>query len=162
MLSKETENLLILLESIEKAMSNIYGSLAINQTFGDEVRRFWATMMEAELEHGALFRNIREKAKHNEDVQVQPNFKMDILRKSYQMIKRVQRIVIESELSEKKAYTLGADIEEKLFEFSYCKRIKSNNKEIMKRIKKVEDETKEHYYLLHNYSLDGKGSFSHR
>ena len=159
MLSKETENLLILLENIEKAISNIYGSFAINQVFGDEVRRFWATMMEAELEHAALFRNIREKAKQMEDVQVQTNFKIDTLQKSYQMIKRVQKIVIESELPEKKAYTLGANIEEKLFEFSYCKRIKSNNKEIMKRIKKVEDETKEHYYLLHNYSLDEKGSF---
>ena len=117
-------------------------------------------MMEAELEHAALFRNIREKAKQKEDVQVQPNFQMDNLRKAYQMVKRVQKIVMESEFSEKKAYTLGANIEEKLFEFSYCKRLKSNNKDIMERIKKVEDDTKEHYFLLHNYSLDEKGSFS--
>ena len=59
-----------------------------------------------------------------------------------------------------KAYTLGANIEEKLSEFSYCKRINSNNKEIMERIKKVDDDTKEHYFRLHNYSLDKKGSFS--
>ena len=160
MLSKENENLLILLENIEKAISNIYGSFAINQAFGDEVSRFWATMMEAELEHAALFRNIKEKAKQKEDVQVQPSFNMDNLRKAYQRIKRVQKIVMESEFSEKKAYTLGANIEEKLFEFSYCKRLKSNNKDIMKRIKKVEDETKNHYFLLHNYSLDEKGSLS--
>ena len=160
MLSKENENLLILLENIEKSISNIYGSLAVNQTFGGEVRRFWATMMEAELEHAALFRNIREKAKNNEDVQIQINLKMDTLRKSYQMIQRVQKIVMESQFAEKKAYTLGANIEEKLSEFSYCKRIKSNNKEIMERIKKVEDDTKKHYFLLHNYALDKKGSFS--
>ena len=159
MLSKENENLLFLLENIEKAISNIYGSFAVNQAFGDEVRRFWATMMEAELEHAALFRNIREKAKNNEDVQIQLNFKTDILRKSYQMIRRLQKIVMESEFAEKKAYTLGANIEEKLSEFSYCKRIKSNNKEIMERIKKVDDDTKEHYFRLHNYSLDKKGSF---
>ena len=159
MLSKDDDNLLILLENIEKAISNIYGSLAVNQSFGDEVRKFWATMMEAELEHAALFRNIREKAKNNQDVQIQLNFKMDTLKKSYQMIQRVQKIVIDSVFAEKKAYTLGANIEEKLSEFSYCKRIKSNNKEIMERIKKVEDDTKEHYLLLHNYSLDKKGSF---
>ena len=160
MLSTENENLLILLENIEKTISNIYGSLAVNQAFGDEVRRFWATMMEAELEHAALFRNIREKAKHNEEIQIQLDFKMDTLQKSYQMIKRVQKIVLESEFAEKKAYTIGANIEEKLSEFSYCKRIKSTDKEIMEKIKKVDDDTKNHYFLLHNYSLDKKGSFS--
>jgi len=155
MISKEIEKLLILLEKIEKTLSNIYGSFAVNQSFGDEVRRFWATMMEAELDHAALFRNIREKAKHNENVHIQLNFKMDFLRKSYQRIQRLQKIVMESEFSEKKAYTLGANIEEKLYEFSYCKRVTSNNKDLMNGIKKVDDDTKRHYFLLHNYSLDG-------
>ena len=155
MISEEIEKLLILLEKIEKTMSEIYGSFALSESFGEEVRRFWATMMEAELEHAALFRNIREKAKHNDAVQIQLNFEMDILRKSYQRIQRLQKIVIESDFSEKKAYTLGANIEEKLYEFSYCKRVTSNNKDIMNGIKKVDDDTKHHYFLLHNYSLDG-------
>jgi len=119
MISKEVEKLLILLEKIEKTMANIYGSLAVNQSFGDAMKRFWATMVEAELEHAALFRNIRKKAKHDEAIQIDLNFNMDHLIKSYQKVKKVQKMVIESELSEKKAYILGANLEEKLHEFSY-------------------------------------------
>ena len=155
MLSKETEKLLILLEKTEQTMSEIYGSLAVNQSFGDDARRFWATMMDAELEHAALFRNIRKNARHNEDVQIESNINVDRLIKSYKKIKKVQKMVIENELSEKQAYTLGAGLEEKLYEFSYCKRLTSNNKKIMNGIKKVDDDTKHHYFLLHNYSLDG-------
>lgn len=155
MISIEIEKILILLEKIEKTMSDIYGSLAVNQSFGDKVSMFWATMMEAELKHAALFKNIREKAKHNEDVQIELNFNVDHLIKSYRKIKKAQKIVVESEFSEKKAYTLGANLEEQLSEFSYCKRVTSNNESIMKGIKKVDDDTKHHYFLLHNYSLDG-------
>jgi len=155
MISKEVEKKLILLEKIEKTISDIYGGLAVNQSFTDELKRFWATMMEAELQHAALFRNIREKAKYKKSIQIELNFKIDDLLKSIKMAKRAQKIVIESELSEKKAYTLGANIEEKLYEYSYFKRITSNDKDIMERIKKVDDDTKHHYFLLHNHSLDG-------
>ncbi|MFC1820528.1 hypothetical protein ACFLZG_05535 [Thermodesulfobacteriota bacterium] len=162
MISKEAEKLLILVEKIEKTMSEIYGSLAINQSFGDEVRRFWTTMMDSELEHVALFRNIRKKAQQDKAVQIELNFNANHLMKSYQKIKKVQKIVIGGELSEKQAYTLGANLEEKLHEFTFCKRIKSNNKNIMNGIRKVDEDTKHHYFLLHNYSLDGLGSSINR
>lgn len=155
MILVEAEKILILLEKIEKAMSGIYGGFAVNQSFGDEVKGFWATMMAAELKHAALFRSIRARAKNNEAVQIELNFNTGHLIKSYKMIEKVHKIVLESELSEKKAYAIGADLEEKLYEFSYFKRVTSNNDDIMKGIKKVDDDTKHHHFLLHNYSLDG-------
>jgi hypothetical protein len=154
MISEEIEELLILLEEIEKSISNIYGTFAVNESFTDEAKSFWAMMMQAELEHAALFRNIREEAKNKEDVQIELNFDTDHLQKSYQEIKNTQRIVTEGEIPEKKAYALAANIEENLCEYSFIKRVKSNDRDIMKRINKVEEDTKKHYYLLHNYSLD--------
>ena len=154
MISKEVEELLILLEEIEKAISNIYGTFSINESFIDEVRSFWAMMMEAELEHAALFRNIREEAKRKEGIQIELDFNVDYLQKTYKKIENIQKIITESKLPEKKAYTLGANIEETLYEYSYIKRVKSNDQGIMDRIKKVEEDTKKHYYLLHNYSLE--------
>ncbi|MFC1868227.1 hypothetical protein ACFL0H_08860 [Thermodesulfobacteriota bacterium] len=154
MLSKEVERILILLEKIERTMSNIYGSLAVNQSFTDEVRRFWATMMEAELEHAALFRNIKNQAKLNEAIEFELNFNIDYLLKTYQKIQKVEEIVRDSKLSERKAYTIGAKLEEDLYEFSYCKRIKSNDGNIMKEISRVDNDTKHHYLQLHNYSMN--------
>ena len=145
MISKDTENLLIILETIEKTISNIYGSFAVNDTFTEDTRRFWATMIEAELEHAALFRNIREKAKHEEGIQLDLNFQLDQLRDSYKKIKVIEKKAVSEKLSEKKAFGLGAFIEEGLFEFSYSKRVQSNNQDVMQKIRKVENDTKQHY-----------------
>ena len=157
MLSKSVEKRLILIEKIEKTMSDIYGSLAVNQAFTDEARRFWTTMMGAELEHAALFRNIRDKARHNKTVQIEINFDIDQLLKSYKIMQKAQKIIRDNEISEKQAYKLGFDLEEKLYEFSYCKRVKSNNSEIMKEIRKIDNDTKHHYILLHNCALKKLG-----
>jgi rubrerythrin len=158
MISKAADSLLVLLTNIEKALAGIYGSFAVSYGFTDEVRRFWATMMEAELEHAALFRNIRAKAKNDDTIQVEFNFTKEQLITSYKQIKRLEKYATGSEISEKKAYSLGVLMEEGLYEFSYTKRVSSNSREVMESIKKIEDDTKNHYVLLHNYSLGVKGA----
>ncbi|MBW1800857.1 MAG: hypothetical protein JRJ85_09010 [Deltaproteobacteria bacterium] len=127
----------------------------MNDTFSEDTRRFWATMMEAELEHAALFRNIREKAKQDEDTQIDLNIQLDQLRDSYKKIKVIEQKAVSGDISDTKAFGLGAFIEEGLFEFSYSKRVRSNNPDVMKKIRKVENDTKQHYMLLHNYALEG-------
>ena len=154
MISEEIEELLILLEKIEKTISKIYGTFAIDESFTDEARSFWTMMMEAEIEHAALFKNIREEAKRKEDVQIELNFDMDYLLRSYEEIKNIQKTITVDNVPEKKAYAIASQIEENLYEYSYIKRVKSNDKEIMKIIEKVDEDTRQHYYLLHNYSLD--------
>jgi hypothetical protein len=159
MISQEVEKTLILLERIERTISNIYGSLAVNDSFNDRAQRFWATMLAAELEHAALFRNIREEGKHDEATQIELSFDVEQLGRSYKKIKKIEKKVITAEISEKDAYSLGAFIEESLYEYSYSKRVTSNNQSIQSKIEKVEEDTRQHYILLHNYSLNGINSF---
>ena len=90
MITERVRKLLILLETIEKTVSNIYASLAVNQIFGAEARRFWATMMGAELLHASLFKEIREQAQKNVALQLDLRFKEEGLLKSYRMFKKVE------------------------------------------------------------------------
>jgi hypothetical protein len=159
MITKETDSLLVLMEKIERAISNIYGSFAVRDAFTDEARRFWASMIEAELEHAALFRNIREKASQDASVEVEIDINRERLQASYHKIKSIEKKVIANEIPASESYSIGAFIEEGLYEFSYSKRVASNSPDIMERIRQVEADTKQHYFLLHNYSLNGKGLF---
>ena len=156
MILKNIENTLQILEKIERAIANLYGSFAVSDFFSDEVKRFWATMMAAELAHAELFKDIRERYKHDKTIHINLNFNTNHLIKSYQTIKNAQQSIINRGLSEKNAYALGAKIEENLYEYSYSKRVNTNKKEIADQIQKVEDETKHHYFQLHNYSLEYK------
>lgn len=156
MLSNKIDNLLILLEKTEKTISNIYGSFSLKKNFPSEVKDFWASMMKAELEHAKLFKTIREKVNLESSVTLEINFDLPKLQSSFKKLQILEKQAPKSKVSQTKAYSIGALIEEGLFEFSYSKRIKSNSKEIMKYIKKVENDTKQHYVSLHNYSLEKK------
>ena len=109
--------------------------------------------MNEELEHSELFNAIREDLKNDPSIQIEMNFDSDRLRAIVSDFKDLKEEVFKKPLSEQRAYELGVYVEEKLCEFAYTKRISTDNGAIAGRIKTVEEDTRRHQILLHNYSL---------
>ena len=157
MLSKNVETLLRNLAKIETAVARVYEKFATNDRFTSPAREFWASTMSEELEHAKLFNTIRETAKQDDSIEVKVDFEMDQFKKSVNEFNTILRGISEEDISESKAYSIGAFIEININEFGFSKRVRTNNDEIAKTIRRIENDTNKHYRLLYNYSL-GKRS----
>jgi bisphosphoglycerate-independent phosphoglycerate mutase (AlkP superfamily) len=153
---QETETLLSSLARIEAALAGLYEKFATNEQFSEPVRQFWGSTMNEELEHAKLFNAIREDLKKNPSIQIEVNFDSDRLRHVIKDFQNLKAEVFKKPLSEQRAYELGVYAEEKLSEFAFTKRISTDNRAIAERIKTVEEDTRRHQILLHNYSLGEK------
>jgi hypothetical protein len=153
MLTPDAERKLAALEKIETALANLYGGFSLNEDYSDPARRVWVSIMAAELSHARLFQSIANRAREKESVQIEIRIDVPALRRTVDRIKALQKTIREERVSESRAFVIGAFIEEELFEFSYSKRIKTNDAEVAKDIERVVEETREHHILLHNHAL---------
>ncbi|MBN1103490.1 MAG: hypothetical protein JXL84_08785 [Deltaproteobacteria bacterium] len=157
MASVHREKILYMLEEIEATVGGIYEAFSARYGFSDAVREFWSDMAEAEMTHAEVFRTIRLKASLDPaldlDIQVDAKLLQAILNK----IRAVEQKIRTEDVSESRAYLLGAAIEEQLSEFSHIKRIKTTATDILKGIRQVEEDTKHHYISLHNLALSHRG-----
>jgi hypothetical protein len=156
--SKEDERLLTALEKIESAVARIYQAFAECDRFTDSAKKCWSSIVEAELKHARLFRELRERAARDGSMRVEVEFPLDQLKRVIQRLKRVREKIARHPVSESEAYSVGAFIEETLSEFSFSKRVRTDDAHIRRRIKEVENDTQDHYILLHNCSLGRTGS----
>ena len=154
--SQETETLLLSLARIEAALAGLYEEFATNEQFSEPAREFWVSTMKEELEHAHLFNAIREDLKKDPSIQIEVNFESDRLRAVIRDFEGLKAEAFKKPISEQKAYELGVYAEERLSEFAFTKRISTDDRAIADRIKTVEQDTRRHQILLHNYSLGEK------
>jgi hypothetical protein len=156
MISRKTENILITLAKIEATVARVYERFARNDSYTDTAREFWESTMKEELEHEKLFNKIREKANRDGSTQIEINFDTEQLRKIINGFKKILKEVSKEVIPESRAYELGAFIEEKLYEFSFAKRIITEDEDIVRSIRQVVDDTRRHQRMLYNYSLGAR------
>jgi len=154
----DKEKALHMLEQIEATVADIYEAFSMKIGFPESAREFWSSMAEAEMTHAELFRTIRLRASLDPlldlDIHVDTRLLQAILKK----VRTVEQKIRTEPISESRAYSLGAAIEETLSEFSHTKRIKTGASDILKGIRQVEEDTKHHYISLHNRALAHRGS----
>ena len=156
MISKETESLLVNLAKIETAIARIYEKFATNGNFTESAKKFWTSTMVDEFKHAKLFESILKKSKKDDSIRIEVNVDNAFLRNTIKELRKILKEVNEGEVSESRAYELGAFIEEGIFEFGFSRRITTDNKNLANNIKEVEEDTKRHHLLLHNFSLGEK------
>jgi hypothetical protein len=156
MISRKTENVLITLAKIEATVAKVYETFAKNDSCTDAAREFWETTMKEELEHEKLFNKIHEKANKDSSIQIEVNFDAEQLLKTIIGLKKILKEISKEVIPESRTYELGGFIEEKLCEFSFARRIITEDEDIVKSIRQVVDDTRRHQRMLYNYSLGEK------
>ena len=152
MITNRTNTLLVNLAKIEKGVSKIYELLSKREGFTSPVQKFWKTLMEEELTHAKIFDDIREKGRVEDTFQVEIDADLDELKGFVQRVKKAIIKIAAEDVSESEAYSFGAIIEAEFDEAAFIKKIKTNDKGVAKRVKRIDEETKKHRMVLMNYS----------
>ncbi|MBN2125279.1 MAG: hypothetical protein JW821_13360, partial [Deltaproteobacteria bacterium] len=116
MISAETEKLLSNLENIETGLSRVYGHLSRKEHFSSPVKKFWTTLMEEELVHASVFRELLKKSREEASFQVEAKTDRTRLEAFVEKVNDLLKKVKKEDLSESEAYTIGALIEAELDE----------------------------------------------
>lgn len=152
MISSETERILINLEKIEAGLSRIYGRLSRKAHFTGPVRRFWAELMEEELAHATVFRDLLKKGREEVSVQIEAKTDRKQLERFVEKVNDLLQEVRKEGLSESEAYSIGALIEAELDEAHFIGTVAVNDEEMIRKIRRMENDTKRHRMILVNYS----------
>ncbi|MFO7598725.1 MAG: hypothetical protein R6X27_02820 [Candidatus Desulfacyla sp.] len=152
MISPKIDNLLVNLAKIERGIARVYEYLSKLETFTPPVRRFWKTIMEEELVHEKIFKDIRERARVDDSFQIEIDTDLDELKGIVQKLNTLLDDIKKSAVSESQAYSFGATIEVEIDEANFLKKIKANDPEITKRLNRVDSETQKHRVMMVNYS----------
>ena len=151
MLSRNLDNLLVNLAKIERGLARVYEYLSKFETFTSPVRRFWKTIMEEELVHEKIFKDIRERARVEDSFQIEINTDLDELKAFVHKLNTLLADIKKSDVSESEAYSFGATIEVEIDEANFLKRVKTNDPEISKMLKRIDSETQKHRVMMVNY-----------
>lgn len=152
MLSRKSDNLLVNLAKIERGIARVYEYLSKLETFTPPVRRFWGAIMEEELVHEKIFKDIREKAIADDSFEIEIDTDLDELKAIVQKLNTLLENMKTSDVSEGEAYSFGATIEVEIDEANFLKRITANDPAITKMINRIDSETQKHRVMMVNYS----------
>ena len=152
MISRKVDNLLINLANIERGIGRIYEYLAQQEAFTPQVKRFWRTIMEEELIHEKIFKDIREKANADDSFEIEIDTDLDELKAFVQKLKTLLEKIRKEGVSESEAYSFGATIEIEIDEASFLKKIKTNDPDITKLVNRIDSDTQKHRVMMVNYS----------
>lgn len=152
MLSHDKDNLLVNLAKIERGVSRIYEYLSKHEGFTPPVRRFWATIMEEERVHEKIFLDIRERARTDDAFEIEMDTDLDELKAFVSRLNRMLDSIKKRAVSESEAYSFGATVEVEIDEANFLKKIKSNDPDVMKMLRRVDSDTQKHRVMMVNYS----------
>jgi len=152
MLSCRMDNLLVNLAKIERGIARVYEYLSKLETFTPPVRRFWKTIMEEELVHEKIFKDIRERARVDDSFQIEIDTDLDELKAIVQKLNTLLENIKNSDVSECEAYSFGATIEVEIDEANFLNMIRTNDPKITQWVKRIASETKKHRVMMVNYS----------
>lgn len=152
MLSGKTDNLLANLAKIERGIARVYEYLSKLETFTPPVKRFWGNIMEEELVHEKIFLDIRERARSDDSFEIEIDTDLNELKAIVEKLNTLLKTIKNSDVSESQAYSFGAAIEVEIDEANFLKRIKANDAEITKKLKRVDSDTQKHRVMMVNYS----------
>lgn len=152
---KKTDNLLASLAKVENNISKVYEWFSKNKTYTPPVRKFWTILMNEESKHEAMFKEIREikeKSKTDDQFNIHINMDMNNLKDFVTKVNSVLKEIKVKNISDAEAYSLASLIEAELNEAGFVENIITNDLNIIKKLKQIENDTKKHSMLLINYS----------
>ncbi len=152
MLTRKMENLLTNLAKIERGISRIYEYLSTREDFTPPVKRFWKNIMEEELVHEKIFKEVQERARTEDAFQIEIDADINDLKAFVAKLNSLLTDIKKPDVSESEAYTVGATIEAEIDEAHFLSMIRTSDPEIDRKVKRIESDTQKHRMMIINYS----------